>query len=215
VVHTEQGAVGVSEFDVKKKISDSCWVSVLGSCAVGPECWFVNPITYLHLKVIGLHLHAPVSWVQWLSCRVKEAEDWCLCSVAGVEDPSLSRHPSRRLLASSVGHTLPAERFPIVISVKGWVNPRAVTWLQEWSELQSFVALSPETACGKSGGQPVSTFWDALIGTTSFCFRYLRTLCVLRRFEAPNEMTTDILGASSLGLRDLAILERDGARKQN
>jgi hypothetical protein len=59
-----------------------------------------------------------------------------------------------RLSALCAGHFLTLGRFLVLISVRGWVNPRAVVWLEGLGRLKKFTSSGTQTghlpACSKA-----------------------------------------------------------------
>jgi hypothetical protein len=64
-----------------------------------------------------------------------------------------------RLSAWCASHPLPAGRFMVLISVRGWVSPRAIVWLEGLSQLKN-----PMT----SSGLKPATFWLVVSASTNY-----------------------------------------------
>jgi hypothetical protein len=85
-----------------------------------------------------------------------------------VEDHTFSRQS-----ASCTGHALPPGRFLILISIRGWINTRAIVWLDGLGKLKTnqFISLGIE----------IATLWLAAqcLNQLRYCVPLVDSKCLL------------------------------------
>jgi hypothetical protein len=69
-----------------------------------------------------------------LSCNRRGGA--CICENMRFPHKTIGSQVAVRLSAFRAARPLPAGRFLVLISVEGWVDRRAITWLEEWGKLK-------------------------------------------------------------------------------